>query len=508
MYHVIHDNAAKQLWLRTTSVQSYGTTNFFQLSLDDDNGKLFLEGSLKTTPFTSIPIYIGRYAAGNAEYIMVNDAAQLFDINTTTIKLSKGQASKWLALNANREIEYLDPPSSSGSVLSVGLLMPSQFAVTNSPVTTTGTLTAAWNNQNANRVFAGPTTGIAAAPTFRSLVASDIPALSYDNYSNWDIKITGGTTVGIYKTGSLSTYKGVSFIAGTGVSLTESSGVDGFYGITIAASSLGTVTSVGLVMPSQFTISNSPITTSGSITATWVAQAPNLVLAGPWNPLTSPAAPTFRYLTANDIPALPYDNFHSWDVEVGTLGARSIHTSGSADSYNRVRFIAGTGIELTESSLFGNAFGITIAAIEKQTINYGFASTANSTTSYITIPDMTITLDASSDYEIECIFQMSIATDSLGAKVKWIYSGTVSGTPQLNLFAGGGYTSITSIATVLPRNTASVTVCDGTSLVAPVSIHGHIRTGTAGTLSIQFAKVTSGTVYTLQGAILKITKLS
>ncbi len=66
----------------------------------------------------------------------------------------------------------------AAGVTSVGLAMPSIFSVTGSPVTTTGTLTAALAIQNANLVFAGPTTGSANTPTFRSLVAADIPDLS------------------------------------------------------------------------------------------------------------------------------------------------------------------------------------------------------------------------------------------------------------------------------------------------------------------------------------------
>jgi hypothetical protein len=66
---------------------------------------------------------------------------------------------------------------SGGSVISVGLGMPAQFTVANSPVTSTGTLTASWINQAANLVLAGPTTGAAAVPTFRALVAADIPTL-------------------------------------------------------------------------------------------------------------------------------------------------------------------------------------------------------------------------------------------------------------------------------------------------------------------------------------------
>jgi hypothetical protein len=70
-------------------------------------------------------------------------------------------------------------PATSGTVTSVGLSLPSQFTVTNSPVTSSGTLTGSWNTQTANFVLAGPTTGAAAVPTFRALVSGDIPSLSY-----------------------------------------------------------------------------------------------------------------------------------------------------------------------------------------------------------------------------------------------------------------------------------------------------------------------------------------
>jgi hypothetical protein len=65
-----------------------------------------------------------------------------------------------------------------GSVTSVGLAMPNIFSVSGSPVTGAGTLTSALATQAANLVFAGPTTGSANTPTFRSLVAADIPDLS------------------------------------------------------------------------------------------------------------------------------------------------------------------------------------------------------------------------------------------------------------------------------------------------------------------------------------------
>jgi hypothetical protein len=65
-----------------------------------------------------------------------------------------------------------------GSVTSVGLSLPNIFTVSGSPVTSTGTLSATLATQQANAVFAGPGTGANASPTFRALVAADIPDLS------------------------------------------------------------------------------------------------------------------------------------------------------------------------------------------------------------------------------------------------------------------------------------------------------------------------------------------
>jgi len=68
-----------------------------------------------------------------------------------------------------------------GSVTSVGLSLPSIFSVSGSPVTTSGTLTGSLANQTANTIFAGPTSGGAAAPTFRALVANDYVTMVGDS---------------------------------------------------------------------------------------------------------------------------------------------------------------------------------------------------------------------------------------------------------------------------------------------------------------------------------------
>ena len=66
--------------------------------------------------------------------------------------------------------------------------------------------------------------------------------------------------------------------------------------------SVGTITSVGLVMPGMFTVTNSPLLSDGDITVTLNDQAANTVLAGPIT--GADAAPTYRALVTNDIPDL------------------------------------------------------------------------------------------------------------------------------------------------------------------------------------------------------------
>lgn len=108
-----------------------------------------------------------------------------------------------------------------GTVTSVGLSLPSEFTVTNSPVTTSGTLTGAWALQSANYIFAGPTTGAAATPAFRALVDADIPsALTGKTYNG--ITLTALATG--WKASGGTTAVEVSFIGGAAYSVSGTNG--------------------------------------------------------------------------------------------------------------------------------------------------------------------------------------------------------------------------------------------------------------------------------------------
>lgn len=86
------------------------------------------------------------------------------------------RANGFLAFDATGEPIVLPGAGVNGGVVSVAMTVPSALlSISGSPVTTSGTLAVTLPTQNPNAVFAGPISGTNAAPTFRSLIFSDIP---------------------------------------------------------------------------------------------------------------------------------------------------------------------------------------------------------------------------------------------------------------------------------------------------------------------------------------------
>ena len=79
--------------------------------------------------------------------------------------------------------QLIGSSSTTGTVTSVGLSLPAELTISNSPVTTTGTLTGVWANQTQNKVFASPS-GSTGTPAFRALVAGDIPNIAESQVTN------------------------------------------------------------------------------------------------------------------------------------------------------------------------------------------------------------------------------------------------------------------------------------------------------------------------------------
>lgn len=97
----------------------------------------------------------------------------------------------------------------SGTVTSVAMTVPGIFSITGSPITTSGTLALSLATQTANTVWAGPTTGSAAVPTFRALVLADVASsvlgtgtansakILYGDRTWGDVPSVGSVTMGV-----------------------------------------------------------------------------------------------------------------------------------------------------------------------------------------------------------------------------------------------------------------------------------------------------------------------
>lgn len=120
--------------------------------------------------------------AGDGAFALLNSPA--FVGTPTAPTQANGDNSTRLATTAFVKSLGYGP----GSVTSVGLSLPGIFTVSGSPVSGAGTLTGSLVSQAANLVFASPDT-TSGTPTFRSLVATDIPTLTAAKISNFDTQV-------------------------------------------------------------------------------------------------------------------------------------------------------------------------------------------------------------------------------------------------------------------------------------------------------------------------------
>lgn len=157
----------------------------------------------------------------------------------------------------------------TGTVTSVRVQASSPLqSSTNTAQSTSLNTTISFINQDPNKILAGPTSGSAAAPTFRSLVAADIPNLSTDKLTSGTLGVArGGTGAGTFATGEV--------LIGNGTGAITTLAIDS----TVTANSSNLVTSgavasaiTGLTGAMHLIGSTSTALTDGATTSTLVAK--------------------------------------------------------------------------------------------------------------------------------------------------------------------------------------------------------------------------------------------
>lgn len=226
-----------------------------------------------------------------------------------------------------------------GGVTSVALTMPSIFSVSGSPITTAGTFGVSFNFQSANQFLASPS-GSTGVPIFRGITTLDLPAIPLSTGVIGTLPSTNGgsgeagTITGILKGNAFNPYSAAAAGDVTTLWTGTCSAVTFLRGDGTCATppGQGTVNQVGLSAPSVFTVSGSPITSSGTLALSFATgQTANQFLG---TPNGSSGALGLRGITTADLPLIPL-----------TSGVTGILSAANG----------GTGENTVTGILYGNA---------------------------------------------------------------------------------------------------------------------------------------------------------
>lgn len=330
----------------------------------------------------------------------------------------------------------------SGTVTSVGISAPSSIlTITGSPITTSGTFVLGLATQAANTVWAGPTSGSAATPTFRALVMADLPSGTGTVTSVSVVSANGlaGTVATATTTPAITlstTITGILQGNGTAISAASTTGS----GAVVLATS-PTLVTPALGTPTALTLTNAtglPLTTgvtgvlpiaNGGTGAATTSQ--NYVFAGP---TSGSGAPSFRLLTSGDVPTSV--------TTVGTIDSQTPSSNGlvisGADIYAQSASASNPGMVNNTTQTFSGSKtigsnasdAITLGGASStavQIIRGGVRGTVRTITSNLTL-DTTTT-----DYQILCN-QSAAITITLPAPTagRMFLITDISGTAQTN----------------------------------------------------------------------------
>lgn len=333
-----------------------------------------------------------------------------------------------LGTNLSMTGTTLNAAGGGGTVTSVAMTVPSFLSVAGSPITTAGTLAVTLATQAANVVFAGPTSGGAAAPTFRSLVAADVPDLS----ASYQPKDATLTALAAFNTNGL---------------LTQTA-ADTFVGRTLTAGS------TKLTVTNGNGVSGNPTVDIGTLTT---GDIPDL--SGTYLTVSSAAA-SYQPLDS-DLTAL-----------AGVSTNNAIYYRVNSTTWSPVTM--GTGMSFSAGSLSSTAAG-TVTTVSVVTANGVSGSVANATTT----PAITLTLGAITPSSVAATGNVSAGgtLSATGTVTGSNLSGTNTGDQMLGILQADYATTAALPSSTYANGTAGVGATLTATANGALTVDGSLGTG-------------------------------
>jgi hypothetical protein len=375
------------------------------------------------TPALTLSTTVTGILYGNGTSVATAVPANFPTLNQNTT----GTASN-ITATSNSTLTTLSALSLPASQVTgiTGTLLTGYAVGSNTPISATNTILTAFGQLQGQ---------------INSLGSSEVTAVTASS----PLASSGGSTPNISLTGIVPVANGGTGLAASGASgnvLTS----NGTAWVSSAPATSGTVTSVGLSSPGVlYTVSGSPVTTSGTLTLNLISQTANTFLAAPNG---SNGNPSFRAIVATDIPTLNQN----------TTGTASNITATSNSTLTTLSALSLPGAQVT-GNISGNAANVTgVVAIA----NGGTGQTTKAA-AYNALSPMTTTGDLEYEASAGIAARLGIGTAGqvltvAGGVPTWASPATSGTVTSVSVVSANGLAGTVATATTTPAITLSTTV--------------------------------------------------